>query len=433
MLADYGLRTWEEKAIGDLGRVVTGKTPPKAESQYWDGDELFVSPKDLEDGELYITTTESRITERALDKFSNQVLPANSVMFTSLSFGFGKMGITSRPSLTNQQINSIIVNEKHDYRFVYYLLRSYTPFIFAFNSGIDTPIVPKSVFEKVKVLCPPLKTQRKIAGILSAYDDLIENNRRRIAILERMAEEVYREWFVRMRFPGCQDTQFVKGVPEGWRDTRLSAIADVNPESLGSTTKHETIRYVDIGSVTTDVINGFEEVSIGDAPGRAKRVVRHGDIIWSSVRPGNRAHAIVLEPPDNLIVSTGFAVLRHKPAIPVAFLYQTVTTDSFVGYLELVAKGAAYPATAFDDFERAPVLLPTENLLERYDNIVKPMLAQRLHLDNANRRLKACRELVIGRLISGRLPLDDLDVHLPESMSSLEECLETLPQELAHA
>ena len=172
---------WPTKTIKNLGRVVTGKTPPKINPEYFDGDELFISPKDLDWDQLYVRETGTRITTKALEKFRNQVIPRNAVLFTSLSFAFGKMGITSKPSLTNQQINSVIVNENHHFRFVYYLLKLYKSIIFSYNSGIDTPIVPKSVFEGIEVRCPDLKVQKKIAAILSAYDDLIENNKRRIA------------------------------------------------------------------------------------------------------------------------------------------------------------------------------------------------------------------------------------------------------------
>src|SRR5262245_52525926 len=111
------MTNWRTKQIRNLGRVVTGKTPPKIEPHYFDGDELFVSPKDLDWDQLYVTETETRVSSKALEKFKNQVIPKNSVMFTSLSFGFGKMGIASRALLTNQQINSVVVNKENDFRF----------------------------------------------------------------------------------------------------------------------------------------------------------------------------------------------------------------------------------------------------------------------------------------------------------------------------
>lgn len=215
---------WPSKKIKELGRVVTGKTPPKNEPHYFAGDELFVSPKDLDWDQLYVTETETRVSNKALDKFRNQVIPKNTVMFTSLSFGFGKMGIASRASLTNQQINSVVVNGENNFRFVYYLLKAYTPFIFAYNSGIDTPIVPKSVFERIEVRCPGFRLQEKIAAVLWAYDELIESNKRRIALLEELAEETYREWFVRLRFPSHDKLKIVKGVPQGWECKELGRL-----------------------------------------------------------------------------------------------------------------------------------------------------------------------------------------------------------------
>jgi type I restriction enzyme S subunit len=218
---------WTEKEICSLGRIVTGKTPPKEIAEYWNGGEQFVSPKDMEIDSLYIYRTQSTISTKALEKFRNQVLPPNAVMYTALSYGFGKIGLANKRLLTNQQINSVIVNSHNNFRFVYYLLRISTPHIFSYNSGIDTPIVPKSVFEKIKLNVPSLTIQRKIAAVLSAYDDLIENNNRCIAILEKMAEELYREWFVRLRFPGHEKTKIIKDVPYGWEIRKIRDLGKV--------------------------------------------------------------------------------------------------------------------------------------------------------------------------------------------------------------
>ncbi len=149
---------------------------------------------------------------------------------------------------------------------------------------------------KLPIIIPPLLKQRKIAAILAAYDDLIETNKRRIALLEKMAEELYREWFVRMRFPGHQNTRFVKGVPEGWEIRQLCECADINPSNLGRNDRPEIIHYVDIGSVMTNDIGDIHTLPLSEAPGRAKRRVRHGDIIWSSVRPANRSYCVTTHP-----------------------------------------------------------------------------------------------------------------------------------------
>lgn len=218
---------WQVKTIKDLGKVVTGKTPSKENDEFYNDGELpFVSPKDLDWNSYYVYDTQTKVTDKAYESQKNQRVPTNSVFYTSLSFAIGKIGIASRESLTNQQIHSIVVNDKHDYKFVYYLLQQYRPYIFCFNSGIDTPIVPKSVFEKINVVVPDLDVQKKIAAILSAYDDLIENNKKRIQILENMAEELYKEWFVRFRFPNYENTEFEKGIPKDWNTLKMSEIVN---------------------------------------------------------------------------------------------------------------------------------------------------------------------------------------------------------------
>ena len=183
----------------------------------------------------------------------------------------------------------------NDPRFVAYYLR--TILSANFNSAGAVPGVNRNVLHKLAVPSPPKEvgTQRKIAAILTAYDDRIEINKRRIAILEKMAEEIYREWFVRMRFPAYQDTKYIKGVPQGWEVRDLSECADINPSSLGKNDRPDLIHYVDIGSVTTNQIEDVEPIPLSEAPGRAKRCVQHGDIIWSSVRPANRAYYSLLK------------------------------------------------------------------------------------------------------------------------------------------
>jgi type I restriction enzyme, S subunit len=409
---------WRQLAIRDLGRVVTGKTPPTGSAEYFEGgDELFVSPKDLSRSSYYVDKTETRITERALQKFKGQVIPRNTVMFTSLSFAFGKMGIAAQRCMTNQQINSVVVGAEHDFKFVYYLLRAYESIIFSFNSGIDTPIVPKSVFESIQVNVPADRVaEEKIAAILSAYDDLITNNQRRVALLESMAEEIYREWFVRMRFPGHESTRIEKGLPRGWREVALQTMANVNANSIKRRLAPEWIEYLDISAVTTNAMSQPELVRIDDAPGRARRIARHGDVIWSTVRPANRAYALVLHPAENLIVSTGFAVLSPKLETPYTYFHQAVTTNNFVEQMVTVAKGSAYPATGFDDFAKAKIIWPADALLRCFHDLVEPMALEAAALRKQCVQLSKLRDALLPRLISGKLKVDHLDIQLPPSM-----------------
>ena len=124
-------------------------------------------------------------------------------------------------SFTNQQINSIVVNEtEHDPFFVYHLLTTLRDELKAHAGGAATPIINKTSFSEIRISVPPLPAQRRIASILSAYDDLIENNLRRVKILEEMARALYREWFVEFKFPGHAKVRRVASevglIPDGW-------------------------------------------------------------------------------------------------------------------------------------------------------------------------------------------------------------------------
>ncbi len=284
-------------------------------------------------------------------------------------------------------------------RFASYFLRNILR-----NYQSDKAAVPgidRNVLHSLEVNVPIGSDQETIASILSAYDDAVENNRRRMGLLEKAARLLYEEWFVRLRFPGHEHTTVKDGLPEGWERKRLDALAEVNRASLPGNFDGE-IEYVDISAVNPGQIAGTSVLEFRDAPSRARRIVKHGDIIWSCVRPNRRSHAVIWSPPENLIVSTGFAVITPTAA-PTSFLYYATTTDDFVGYLEQHAKGAAYPAVVAGDFERAMLLVPTIPLLQALDEVVEPIFRQIHNLHCQNQKLRAARDLLLPRLMSGEI------------------------------
>jgi type I restriction enzyme S subunit len=285
--------------------------------------------------------------------------------------------------LHNQRLGLVQIRDatKADRRFLYYAFKSkpVRQQIRASASGAKIRHTAPSRIAEVNVSVPLLPVQKRIAAILSAYDDLIENNTRRIQILERMAQALYREWFVHFRFPdfakassGRPGHAKVKRVasplgpiPQGWSVRRLDEVASVNTATIRRGDEPDDILYVDISSVGTGRIENIEPMAFANAPGRARRIVRHGDTIWSCVRPNRKSFSLILDPPADLIVSTGFAVLTPT-TVPFSFLHQAVTTDDFVGYLTNHATGAAYPAVTAKDFEAAQILVPDEPALRQF-------------------------------------------------------------------
>ncbi|MGD0448499.1 MAG: restriction endonuclease subunit S, partial [Candidatus Dormibacteria bacterium] len=151
-----------------------------------------------------------------------------------------------------------------------------------------------------------------------------------------------------------------------------------------------------------------------DAPGRARRRVAHGDTIWSTVRPNLRAHALVLEPGKEWVASTGFAVLTPVQ-VPFSYLYLLITQDQFVSYLTGQATGSAYPAVTGRTFAEATVLRPPELVLERFHAIVGPLLTEAETLKRTSTVASSARDLLLPRLISGEVDVEELDIPIGEA------------------
>lgn len=250
--------------------------------------------------------------------------------------------------------------------------------------------------------------QQRIAGILSAYDELIENSQRRIRLLEEMARALYLEWFVYFRFPGHEKIPCVASplgeIPKGWEVKKLGDVAEVNRAQINPRTAPEEVHYIDISSVSPGQINNITTYAFADAPGRARRIVQHGDVLWSCVRPNRRSHVQVMQPAPNTIASTGFAVLTATK-VPFTFLYFATTSDDFVGYLTNNATGAAYPAVTAGTFEKADLLIPPAPLLKKFDEVTIPM-AEQIHVLHCKiQNLRRTRDLLLPRLMSGQVNL----------------------------
>jgi type I restriction enzyme S subunit len=397
--------------IKDLGRVVTGHTPPTKDRTLYGNSYPLIKPTDMSPDERYIGETMESLSESGSERYKSYVLPPDTPCVVTIGT-IGKLCLARQDSFCNQAVNAIIVDRtRHNPLYVYYLMRLTVPRVKALSSGTASgrENVSKGVFESIEIDVHALSVQDRIVSILSPYDDLIENNARRIMILEETAKMIYREWFVNFRFPGHEKVNIIESgtrrIPDGWDVVALQDVAGVNEQSLQVGNGIDEIVYIDIASVSTANIDSKVRMDFDQSPSRARRIVRHGDIIWSTVRPNRRSYALILEPEPNLIVSTGFAVLTAH-AVPYSYLYFATTTDAFAEYLANHATGSAYPAVNAGDFENAQLLKPPAPLLNQFHEIAADMMNLRhcLHLRNLN--LRRTRDLLLPKLISGEVSVE---------------------------
>ncbi|RLA52958.1 MAG: restriction endonuclease subunit S [Gammaproteobacteria bacterium] len=273
---------------------------------------------------------------------------------------------------------------------------------------------------KLPIIVPPRPKQRKIAAILTAYGDLIETNKRRIALLEKMAEELYREWFVRMRFPGHEDTKFVKGVPEGWDETQLGKIARF---TMGQSPKSEFYNETGDGLPFHQGVGTYGDrfpntVTYCSVDGRraSKR-----DILFSVRAPVGRLNIADCD----MIIGRGLAAIRHADD-KNSYLYYLLRT--VFASEDIIGNGAIFNSVGKDELSRFALHGHSEELIQGFEDIAKPMDGQIENLIRATANLTQTRDILLPRLISGKLSVEDLDIQFPPSMQ--EEATEPEP---AHA
>lgn len=173
------MTTWQSVKVGELGRIVTGKTPKTAISENYGGDIPFLTPSD-DMSVKYVNDTAKMLTERGVAEVKNALIPSDSVCVSCIGSDLGKVVITTEKTVTNQQINSIIVNKKlFDVSFIYYAMMILGKKLnFISKTSTAVPIVNKSAFSSYEIQCPSLEQQKEIAAILSALDSKIEYNQK---------------------------------------------------------------------------------------------------------------------------------------------------------------------------------------------------------------------------------------------------------------
>jgi type I restriction enzyme, S subunit len=408
------MSSYGTKSIRDVTKVLIdyrGKTPTKTRS----GVKL-ITAKVIKGG-FIVDGDHEYIADEAYDTWMRRGLPCQWDILITTEAPLGEVAqlrTSEKVALAQRVIllrgDSSIIHQGY----FFHALKS--PFVQAGlrarSSGTTVLGIKQSELWQVQIPCPPLPIQERIASILSAYDDLVANNTRRIKILEEMAQRTYGEWFVNFRFPGHEKVRTVESatgrIPDGWSIVTLKDVAGVNEQSLQPGNGIEEIVYIDIASVSTASIDNKVRMVFDESPSRARRIVRHGDIIWSTVRPNRRSYSLILEPEPNLIVSTGFAVLTAH-AVPYSYLYFATTTDAFAEYLTNHATGSAYPAVNAGDFEKAKLLKPPARLLNQFHAIAADMmnLSHCLHLRNL--KLRQTRDLLLPKLISGEVSVKQIE------------------------
>jgi type I restriction enzyme, S subunit len=291
--------------------------------------------------------------------------------------------------------------KENDPRFVFYKLKTLN--LDSFSSGASVPTLNRNNLDNLVVSIPGIEQQRRIASILSAYDDLIENNQRRIKFLEESARQLYKEWFVRLRFPGYEHTRIIDGVPEGWE--RKTAYDIMNIQSGGTpSTKVQDYWDGEIPFYTPKdytnypyVINTERYITeVGLSNCNSKLYPK--STIFISAR-GTVGKIIMAQKP--MAMSQTSYALTGKNGVSQLFLYCAL--QSSLQEYKQRAIGAVFDAIVVDTFKLIPFLLPNKRLVEHFEDLITPIFKQIENLLLTNLKLRQARDILLPKLMSGEV------------------------------
>ncbi|MDZ7853507.1 MAG: restriction endonuclease subunit S [Halomonas sp.] len=409
---------WTQCELGDIVTFKSGGTPSKSNPELWGGDIPWVSTKELKSGRLY--NTESRVTDKAI-KNKKQLVEPGTVLIAVRGMVLAKafpVSVAMRSMIFNQDIKAVIPKDGLLGSYLPYLLRGHHNELRALadEAAHGTKRIQSDRLLSFPVRLPPVSTQSCITDILSAYDDLIENNTRRIDILEEMARRLYEEWFVHFRFPGHEEVSFKESelgrIPEGWEVENLSNLASTQYGYTESATQEPVgpkfLRGMDINKKSYIDWSSVPYCPV-DEKARKKFSLSPGDILIIRMADPGKV-GIVEKEVDAVFASYLVRISIVDERLSPYYLFYYLTSDQYQDYITGASTGTTRKSASAKVITGVPIAIPPADLLTKLDTFVRPLRRQLSILIDKSSNLRAQRDLLLPKLVSGEIDVSDISM-----------------------
>jgi type I restriction enzyme S subunit len=394
---------WSEQPLGRLAaRSTSGGTPATGEPSYYGGEIPWLRTQEVNFN--YIYDTEIKISDAGLENSAAKWIAENSVIVALYGNSAGRVAVNKIALTTNQACGNFTIDPtKADYRFIYYALLKDYAVLHGMAKGAAQNNLNLGMVKDYNLRVPGLPIQQRIASILSAYDEAIENNRRRMALLEKAARLLYQEWFVRLRFPGHEHTPVIKGLPKGWERKSLSELTSFLKRGLAPHYDDDAPGLVINQKCVRD---GRLNMNLARHQSRefaTDRQVQVGDVLVNSTGEGTLGRvAQVRETIENCTVDTHVTIVRPKPNVPINYFGMAVM--SWEPRFSTMGRGATNQTELSPTaIGAAGIVIPHSTVLKEFEAFAAPIATQVSNLVSQNNKLRAARDLLLPRLMSGEI------------------------------
>jgi type I restriction enzyme S subunit len=412
---------WRVCKLGELGQVVTGKTPPTKHKEYYGGETPFITPTDM-DGRKVIASTQRYLTEEGVQSVRSSLIPKGTVFVSCIGSDMGKVGIAGSRSVTNQQINSIIVELPNDPEYVYYHLTTRKEELQRLaTSGSAQPILNKGHFSEIDIILPSPAEQRAIAHILGTLDDKIELNHRINQTLEAMVQALFKSWFVDFepfRAQGMQDSPLGE-IPVGWRVGKLEEIAYF---IKGVSYRSDDLQDSDVALVTLKSVargGGYQPQGLKPYTGEYESeqelrpgevIVAHTDLTQKAEVLGRAVRVQAHPAVRTLVASLDLVIVRptqHKASNE--FLYGLLSRDEFQEHAYGYANGTTVLHLSTKALPEYQCIIPPPNIISDYTRIISPLYQLFDSNEMQSSILVSIRDILLPKLLSGEIRVKDAE------------------------
>ncbi|MEW6186873.1 MAG: restriction endonuclease subunit S [Thermodesulfobacteriota bacterium] len=395
---------WAEKSLDELGTVARGRSRhrPRDAAPLYGGPYPFVQTGDVKHAGLFLTSFSQTYNEVGLEQ--SKLWPQGTLCIT-IAANIAETAILGFDACFPDSVIGFVSDDsKCDVRFIKYQFETIKQHYQQVSQGAAQDNLSLEKLLSFKLFVPHVEEQRKIADILSAYDNLIENNRRRMKLLEESARQLYQEWFVRLRFPGHEHTRIINGVPEGWRRMKLADICESIDYGFTASAAHEEVgpKFLRITDIVPEIIDWNSVPYCEIKEERFERFRLHeGDIViartGATVGYAKRLHK---RHPDTVFASY-LVRLRLNSQYDNLIFGIFVESEAYQNYVQSQIGGAAQPNANAQVLTGVEILVPSPFYQRSFHEFIEPMVDEREILQLQNQKLRAARDLLLPRLMSG--------------------------------
>ena len=412
----------KEISISEIGNIFTGNTPPRKNPEYYGNHTLFIKPTDISKETKYTYTPEECYSKLAYEKYKKSLVPKGATCVVTIGSIGEKLTKAHKECFINQAMNAVVPNENFDEDYVYYLLKFNLRQLKMFDSGTASgrENVSKSAFSNIRVIALTSKNEQiKVGKLLSNYDDLIENNNRRIKILEERAQKIYKEWFVDSKFPGHETAAFKDSplgkIPKDWEVLKANNVADI---FIGRTPSRKDfdcftmnckdrkwISIKDIGLSNVFIFQTSEYLT-EDAIIKYNVPIIPKDTVILSFKLTVGKVAITTEDMCSNEAIAQFQI-KDKQQLSTYYLYLYLKNFEYSNLGNTSSIGNAINSTIVKNLN---ILIPQRSILSEFKKSINSIFEQIKNLSIKNENLKQTRALLLPRLISGEIDVENMEI-----------------------